>query len=180
MTNPDGEGRRKLPHGSDLPGRTPDVRGAEALRVTIGGPDPIVVELEPEPQLGPEAGRRVHALARRADDVPGSRRFEVVVGGWRFEATVESAAVARLRERGRRSTGRTRHERLVLRAPLPGRIVGVWVSRGDVVEAGQRLCSLEAMKMENEMRASRAGTVEHVRIEPGMRVELGDELVVIA
>ena len=122
----------------------------------------------------------MRTLAPRADDVPGARRFEVVVDGWRFVATVERASAARLRERVRRSSSLARHERTVLRAPLPGRIVSVWVSGGDTVEAGQRLCSLEAMKMENEMRASRAGTVEQVSVEPGMRVELGDELVVIA
>ena len=47
------------------------------------------------------------------------------------------------------------------------------------VEAGQRLLAIEAMKMENEVRAARAGTVESVAVAVGQTVELGAELVVI-
>jgi biotin carboxyl carrier protein len=166
--------------GSPLSAGVPRPPGSsELLRVTLDGPDPSVLELRADPALVPEAARRVRPLAPRADDAPGARRVEVIVDGWRFEALVERAAAATLRERVRRSSSRKRHERIVIRAPLPGRIISVWVQGGDAVEAGQRLCSLEAMKMENEIRASRAGTVERVSVEPGLRVELGDELVVI-
>ena len=50
---------------------------------------------------------------------------------------------------------------------------------GDVVAAGARLLAVEAMKMENEVRAPRAGTVERVAVGAGETVELGDILVVI-
>ena len=46
--------------------------------------------------------------------------------------------------------------------------------------AGQRLLAVEAMKMENELRSPRAGTVDRVADAPGQTVELGDPLVVIA
>ena len=57
--------------------------------------------------------------------------------------------------------------------------MSVAVAAGDAVEAGQRLLSVEAMKMENELRAPRAGTVERIAVAAGQTVELGDTLVVL-
>ncbi|MEP6639101.1 MAG: biotin/lipoyl-containing protein, partial [Chloroflexota bacterium] len=66
-----------------------------------------------------------------------------------------------------------------VRAIIPGRVVSVAVAAGDPVTAGQRLLAVEAMKMENELRAPRDGTVERVAAAAGETVELGDLLVVI-
>ena len=66
-----------------------------------------------------------------------------------------------------------------IRAIIPGRVVAVAVDVGDDVEAGQRLLSVEAMKMENELRAPRGGVVERVAVAVGQTVELGDTLIVI-
>jgi biotin carboxyl carrier protein len=60
---------------------------------------------------------------------------------------------------------------------LPGRILDVAVSPGDSVTLGQRLLTIEAMKMENEVSAPRAGTVVSVTAATGDRIELGDELL---
>jgi len=65
-------------------------------------------------------------------------------------------------------------------APMPGRIVKVLVKAGDPVAARQPLVVVEAMKMENELRAARAGTVAEVRVVEGATVEAGAILVVIA
>jgi biotin carboxyl carrier protein len=67
----------------------------------------------------------------------------------------------------------------VVRAQIPGRVVRLWVAEGDTVEAGQRLLAIEAMKMENEVRAPRAGTVESIRVAAGSSVELRDELLTV-
>ncbi len=64
-------------------------------------------------------------------------------------------------------------------APMPGRVVKVLVSAGDIVAARQGLIVIEAMKMENELRAPRAGTVTAVRVAPGATVEAGTVVVVI-
>lgn len=64
-------------------------------------------------------------------------------------------------------------------APMPGRIVKVLAGTGDAVAAGQGLVIVEAMKMENELRAPRAGTVTEVRVAGGASVEAGAVLVVI-
>ena len=63
---------------------------------------------------------------------------------------------------------------------MPGRVVRVLVSEGDTVEVGDGLVILEAMKMENEVRAPKAGVVARVDVEEGMAVEAGALLVEIA
>lgn len=58
-------------------------------------------------------------------------------------------------------------------APTPGTVVGVHVAVGDRVEAGQRLVTLEAMKMEHAVTASEPGVVTELRVEPGEAVDEG-------
>jgi biotin carboxyl carrier protein len=64
-------------------------------------------------------------------------------------------------------------------SPMPGRIVKVLVREGEAVTAQQGLVVVEAMKMENELRAPRAGTVSAVKIAEGMSVERGAILIVV-
>jgi acetyl-CoA/propionyl-CoA carboxylase biotin carboxyl carrier protein len=63
--------------------------------------------------------------------------------------------------------------------PMQGTIVRVLVTEGDAVEVGQAVCVLEAMKMENNINAERAGTVKAVKVESGQSVGAGDVVVVI-
>jgi acetyl-CoA/propionyl-CoA carboxylase biotin carboxyl carrier protein len=63
--------------------------------------------------------------------------------------------------------------------PMQGTIVKVLVAEGDTVELGQPVCVLEAMKMENNINAERAGTVKSVKVEPGQSVGAGDVVVVV-
>jgi biotin carboxyl carrier protein len=65
-------------------------------------------------------------------------------------------------------------------APMPGRVVKVLVKPGDTVEARQGVVVVEAMKMENELRAPGAGTVTEVKVAEGASVEANTVLVVIA
>lgn len=65
-------------------------------------------------------------------------------------------------------------------APMPGRIVKVLVREGDAVAAHQGLVVVEAMKMENELRAPRAGQVSAVKVVEGMSVEANTVLVTLA
>jgi biotin carboxyl carrier protein len=66
-----------------------------------------------------------------------------------------------------------------LAAPMAGKVVRVPVAVGDAVCARQPVVVVEAMKMENELRASRDGTVAEVHAREGMSVEAGALLVVI-
>lgn len=64
-------------------------------------------------------------------------------------------------------------------APMPGKIVDVLVEAGDTVEAGDAVVILEAMKMENELRAPRKGTVTSVLVKKGDAAERGQLLVAL-
>ena len=169
-------------HGGEA--RRPELPDPAVLRVRIDDP-PLSVDLEPETlPVSRALVRPLNGPGRVGRSAGGSgtgqgTRLEVVVDGWRFEVTVEPARRAALRERATRAGAGGGGGIEVVRAPLPGRVERVWVSAGEAVERGQRLVSLEAMKMENEVLARRAGTVRRVTIVPGVRVELGDELVVI-
>ncbi|MBX7237010.1 MAG: biotin/lipoyl-binding protein [Caldilineales bacterium] len=66
-----------------------------------------------------------------------------------------------------------------VKAPIPGLVVRVLVRAGDAVQTGQSIAILEAMKMENELRATREGVVSEVRVKAGERVEQGAILLVI-
>jgi biotin carboxyl carrier protein len=114
-------------------------------------------------------------------DRDGRRPVEVVVDGWRFELLVEDEARAALRERASRdrTAAGAAGGPLEIRAIIPGRIVSVAVVPGDAVEAGQTLLAVEAMKMQNELRAPRAGTVTRVPAGTGTTVDVGDVLVVL-
>jgi biotin carboxyl carrier protein len=63
---------------------------------------------------------------------------------------------------------------------MPGRVVRVLAAKGDEVAAGEGLVVVEAMKMENELRAPRAGRVAEVAVREGQAVEAGALLAVIA
>ena len=67
----------------------------------------------------------------------------------------------------------------VVSAPMPGTIVDVKVSAGTSVKAGDVLCILEAMKMENEIVAPADGTVAAVNTSKGASVNTGDALVTL-
>jgi pyruvate carboxylase subunit B len=68
----------------------------------------------------------------------------------------------------------------VVKAPMPGLVVRVEVSAGQTVEAGEGLVVVEAMKMENELRASYAAVVEQIHVSAGQRVEKGTPLVTLS
>jgi biotin carboxyl carrier protein len=126
-------------------------------------------------------GHRVVVGAIGAPDASGRLPVEVVVDGWRFALLVEDEARAALHERASRDLGAHGGTGgpLEVRAIIPGRVLSVAVVPGDRVEPGQTLLAVEAMKMQNELRAPRAGTVVRVAASAGSTVELGDLLVVL-
>ncbi|MCL5265804.1 MAG: hypothetical protein M1343_11560 [Chloroflexi bacterium] len=75
--------------------------------------------------------------------------------------------------------GHANEGEVVIRAPMPGLVISLDVSPGDVVEKGKGLLVLEAMKMQNELRAPQAGTIKSVNVQQGERVENGRVLLVL-
>lgn len=64
-----------------------------------------------------------------------------------------------------------------LLAPLPGSITEIKINPGDIIQKGQLLMIMEAMKMENKVLADRAGVVENIRVQQGQSVLQGDVLL---
>ena len=94
------------------------------------------------------------------------RRIAVTVLGHRERLLAESSQLAA-----------PRHGPAEVRATLPGLVVKVAVSPGDLVAEGDALLTVEAMKMENEIRAPRAGRVVSVEAAPGQTIVTGALLV---
>jgi glutaconyl-CoA/methylmalonyl-CoA decarboxylase subunit gamma len=157
------------------------VSGGSRVRVSIESV-PLVIQpaadeialFEPE-----RRGELVHAQMLTGEDrALGILRIQVVVDGWLFDVTTESASRAELRERvAKQAAEHQATTGVTLRAQIPGRVVKVWIHSGQNVERGDRLLAIEAMKMENEIRAPRAGVVESVKVELGDRIAKDDELV---
>jgi acetyl-CoA/propionyl-CoA carboxylase biotin carboxyl carrier protein len=68
----------------------------------------------------------------------------------------------------------------LITAPMQGTLLEVLVEPGQEVAAGQTVCILEAMKMENHLTATRDGTVAEVQVKKGDVVEIGQPLVLIS
>jgi biotin carboxyl carrier protein len=82
--------------------------------------------------------------------------------------------------RANRGAAGGRAGRVELRAPMPGLLKAIHVKVGDLVEAEAPLATLEAMKMENELRAPSAGRIAKIAAATGAKVESGAVLIVIA
>jgi biotin carboxyl carrier protein len=126
-------------------------------------------------------------LSLIVEGIRGRESFEVTVatdprtGDLSVQVGANTVVVGRNgRQRSSRKDGDGPHsgpQQVV--AGMPGKIVKVLVSAGDQVRAGQGLVVIEAMKMENELRAARDGRVAEVRAREAMSVEAGAVLVVI-
>ena len=126
----------------------------------------------------------VRDSSRASDDgEPTVRRdLGVEVDGRRFSVSMwvpnQAAAVARRRSSRSGDGGGSGDGNVTV--PMQGTIVKVLVEVGDTVEAGDTVCVLEAMKMENNITAETAGSVAEVRVAPGDSVGSGDIVAVIA
>ena len=79
----------------------------------------------------------------------------------------------------KRSQGGKKKKSGTVSANIPGKIVTIEINEGDVVEEGQVILILEAMKMQNEIQAPISGTVSSVTCEEGQSIEANVPLVVI-
>ena len=117
-------------------------------------------------------GRQYQAVVKREGP---KGRYVLWIDGWRFELDALDERAQAIRDLGAAVAGAAGPAPVM--APMPGLIVRVHVQPGDRVEAGQPVVVMEAMKMENELRAQAAGTVKAVHAQPGKAVEKGTLLV---
>jgi pyruvate carboxylase subunit B len=118
-------------------------------------------------------GDRVYRLVARRGDARG--RYTLSLDGRRFEVDALDERTRAIRDLSAATAAAAGPAPLV--APMPGLIVRVNVAPGDVVQPGQGLVVMEAMKMENELRSQSAGTVGAVLVSAGTAVEKGAVLV---
>lgn len=158
-----------------------DVNG-ERITVSLGE-DGVTVDGEPvSAHLAAVDGTPIHllTLGRTLHRVAvqrgaGRGRYSLWTDGYRFE--VEALDERRRAIQDLTGQGGGPRGPAPLVAPMPGLVVRVAVQVGDRVEAGQPIVVMEAMKMENELRAPAPGTVIVVRASPGTAVEKGAVLV---
>ncbi len=134
-----------------------------------------VTELEGTPVRMVTIGDEVHRIVARRGSTRG--RYTLWLDGFRYEVEALDERLRAIRELSGASAGPSGPAPLI--APMPGMIVRVTVQVGDRVEVGQGLVVMEAMKMENELRATAAGTVTSVLATLGTAVDKGAILVVL-
>jgi urea carboxylase len=69
--------------------------------------------------------------------------------------------------------------REVVEAPIPGKILEIYVNAGDKVEEGDVICTLESMKMENPIVAPVSGVVNEIKVSPEQAIKSGETIAVI-
>jgi biotin carboxyl carrier protein len=100
-----------------------------------------------------------------------------IASGHRSYVRVESE---RARAAAQARKGRGGDGEKIVKSPMPGRVVRVLVAKGDEVAAGQPLLVVEAMKMENEIRAKAACKVAEIHVDAGTAVEGNAKLITLA
>jgi len=139
--------------GEDVAARVDDVEGTPVRMVTIGD--------------------EVHRVVVRRGASRGV--YTLWLDGHRFDVEALDERARTIRELSGTAAGPSGPA--PLKAPMPGLIVRINVQAGDAVQAGQGLVVMEAMKMENELRATAAGKVKAVVVSPGTAVEKGALLI---
>jgi glutaconyl-CoA/methylmalonyl-CoA decarboxylase subunit gamma len=121
------------------------------------------------------------------------RKFKITIDGKLFEAEVEEltkgepAAVENKREVQKTTTPSPTPSKPAFSgsgnavlSPMPGKIIAVKCTQGQTVKPGDVLVVLEAMKMEQEIKAKTAGTIAEIKVAAGKTVQKDEELVVIS
>jgi acetyl-CoA/propionyl-CoA carboxylase, biotin carboxylase, biotin carboxyl carrier protein len=124
------------------------------------------------------------SIVAQSDGRVRERRIEAEVEGRRFEVKVLTpepphAELARRRRDRDSQQGHHGAARDAIVTPMQGTVLAVEVSDGDEVKAGQVVCVVEAMKMENEITSPRAGTVSGLSVQPGQAVTTGQVVCLV-
>ena len=133
-------------------------------------------------------------VAYDAREIAAARHWSIVIDGRAHEVVLLGGDPPRMRVDGREAVVVATDERMLaarsdralagggrheVRAPMPGLLKAVHVREGDVVERNDALATLEAMKMENELRAATRAKVRQLVVSAGTKVESGSLLLVL-
>lgn len=132
-----------------------------------------VLPIDGTPMQMVTIGNEVHRVVVRRGE--GRGEYTLWFDGYRFEVEALDERTHAIRELSGASAAAAGPAPVV--APMPGLIVRVNAQVGDRVQPGQGLVVMEAMKMENELRAQTAGVVKTVLVTPGTVVEKGARLI---
>ncbi len=147
-----------------------DAEGVHLDGVDVGA---SVVPIDGTPVRMVTIGDEVHRVVIRPGMGRGS--YTLWLDGYRFDVEALDERTRAIRERA--GVGAKASGPAPLVAPMPGLIVRVNAQVGDAVQPGLGLVVMEAMKMENELRAQAAGRVKSVLVTPGTAVEKGTILI---
>ena len=112
------------------------------------------------------------ALVEQRDDI-----WQVLMRGTLYDVSVADERALLLHSRSTLLVPDTGE--VAIKAPMPGLVIAVLVHAGQEISAGDNLIILESMKMENELKAPRAGRVDRISVQPGNNVEQNQTLIVI-
>jgi biotin carboxyl carrier protein len=161
--------------------RTVEVeRLARGHRVVVDGRERVVDAVRVRENTWSMIVRNVddgalHSVEAVVTPQNGNGAVDVFIDGHRITVALRGGLGRRTRGiAGAQGSGPQR-----VTAPMPGKVVRVLVKAGDTVQPRQGLVVVEAMKMENELRAARAGHVREVFVAEGQSVEAGTALIVI-
>ena len=113
------------------------------------------------------------AIEARVEETPTGLR--VIAGGAEYQLSVrDSRKWNRSGAAGAASEGR---QQIV--APMPGKVIRILLNAGDKVESGQGILVVEAMKMQNEVRSPKSGTIERLLVKEGQPVAAGEPLATV-
>jgi biotin carboxyl carrier protein len=153
----------------------------QSVEVDVEGEEITVAGQQYQATLGRIQGTPLRQLL--LDDRPVMLTVESGgQGRWTLSRAGERSEVEVLDERTRHIRSLTGNAEQspkadVLRAPMPGLVVRINVRPGEAVAAGEGLVVLEAMKMENELKAGASAKIKTVRVNPGEAVEKGQVLI---
>lgn len=164
------------------------------LRVTIDGEECLLrLEKKPGELSYTLEGSSVHSGSGSVLEIapgvfsvllgPRSYTVHVLPAGDEFSVWVEgrrhAVAISDIRDRPAQQKTRNTAGPLELLAQMPGKVVKLLVEAGDAVETGQSLIVVEAMKMQNEMKSPKDGTVTAIHAAAGATVAAGERLLVV-
>ncbi len=151
---------------NEVDGKTAAVIDGEHFEIEVSYPEPNVLLIKKD-------GRIYEAFVSPTSDVNASTL--VSVNG----EDVEVRLVDPKKLRGAGKQGASEEGRVEIKTAMPGKVVRILLAAGSVVEKGDGVLVVEAMKMQNELKSPKSGVVKEIRVAESDTVATGDVLAMI-